>query len=99
MNWPHAVLVVVRVFFYALVTAFVTLGLAFVFLSTPDRRQAESQAFQEIEAHRVASRCMFAEITAGLNTLLDDQGLPTVKPVDLTDIPCSSTPPILDPTP
>lgn len=77
-----------RLVISAMVTAVFVLGLAFLLLSTPERRSNEARAFQEIERHRIVSRCAFHELVNGMNRLLEADGLETIPSISTDGIDC-----------
>ena len=91
MSVPPWLVAVSRMLFYAVITALVTLGLAFLVFSTPERRSAADAAYAEIHAHRIASRCLFAQLAESQRLLAEYVGAPVedIPPVDTTGLDCN----------
>ena len=75
-----------RLLGYAMTTALATLGLAYLLSgqSVNERRQT----FQEVQLHRVAHRCIAADMAEAMNRLLENHGLQLMTVPDTNGVDC-----------
>lgn len=80
-----------RVLAYAVLTAMVTLGFAFLLFQNPTAREATNQAYQEVHAHRVSQHCFNSAVAEALRAIAEQVGAPPqeLEPVDTMGVDCS----------